>query len=365
MLMESSALGKPDIMGLAISFGADANVEDVEGRTALLVAVDNGRSTAAQALITAGASTTVLDESGKTLLQVAASSQNIFKERLEHILHHGDRFAETGDRGIHQLLVHIADDPRQSFLKRLSHWIENTTGPLTCLVKDPNSIAALNEDREYPDIIRLLFNHGAELGIRTSGGETLLYLAVGSAPRIKVLLETRDDQGRSPIHHAAAVGNYAAMEILLTNGANIKIRDFGTASTLHYAVNHPECLELAIQKGSSTKSVDLRKWTPLHYFAVVGDAPLNFSNQLYEAGVDLNAIDSQGMTAINYSDDTLVGSHGFEETTSWIETQSYENRYVLHPVVIHFMLRESCAQASRDSLRFYDNMNMAWSKERR
>ena len=60
---------------------------------------------------------------------------------------------------------------------------------MTHLVKDPSFIAALNEDREYPDIIRLLCNHGVDLGIKTSKGETLSHLAVVSAPRIKVLLE--------------------------------------------------------------------------------------------------------------------------------------------------------------------------------
>ena len=372
MLMESSALGKPDIIGLAISFGADANVEDVKGRTALLVAVENGRSTAAQALITAGASTTVLDETGMTLLQVAASSENIFKERLEHIERHGERLAETGDRDIHQFPVHIAEDPRQSVLKRLSHWIENTAGPLTCLVNDPNFIAAMNEDREYPDIIRLLFNHGTDLGIKTSKGETLLHLAVGSAPRIKVLLElgaqvldinARDKQGRSSLHHAAAVGVHAAMELLLANGANVKMSDFRKASTLHYAVNHPACTKLAIQKENNIKAVNSHKRTALHYFAMLEELHQEVFDQLYEAGVDPNAIDSQGMTAFYYAKHSHLGSHGFEETTRWIDTQG--RRYVLHPLVIHFMLRESSAQASRDSLRFFKNMNWAWSREKR
>lgn len=254
----------------------------MKDRTALLLAVDNGPSTAAQALITAGASTTVLDESGKTLLQVAASSQNTFKERLEHILYHGDSLAEAGDRGFHQLPVHIADDPRQSVLKRLSHWIEDTAGPLTYLVKDSSFIAALNEDREYPDIIRLLFYHGADLGIKTSEGKTLLHLAVVSAPWIKVLLEmgahvldidARDNQGRSAVNHAAAVGNYAAMELLLANRANIIVRNFGNASTLRFTVNDPACVKLAIQKGSSTKAVNSHKRTPMHYFAMVEDPP--------------------------------------------------------------------------------------------
>lgn len=186
-------------------------------------------------------------------------------------------------------------------MKRLSHWIEDTAGPLTHLVKDPSFIAALNEDREHPDITRLLFNHRADLGIKTSERETLLHLAVVSAPRIKILLEmgvhvldidARDNQGRSAVHHAAAVGNYAAMELLLANGANIMIRDFGNASTLHFTVNDPACVKLAIQKRSSTKAVDSHKRTPLHYFAMVEDPPEEVFDQLQEAGVDPNSVDS-------------------------------------------------------------------------
>lgn len=38
------------------------------------------------------------------------------------------------------------------------------------------------------------------------------------------------------LHHAAAAGNHAAMEVLLARGANIGLRDSVGASTLHYAV---------------------------------------------------------------------------------------------------------------------------------
>ena len=39
ILLESSALGNPQIIEIACSFGADVNVEDQKGRTALLIAV--------------------------------------------------------------------------------------------------------------------------------------------------------------------------------------------------------------------------------------------------------------------------------------------------------------------------------------
>ena len=186
-------------------------------------------------------------------------------------------------------------------------------------------------------------------------------MAVVSAPRIKVLLEmgvheldidARDNQGRSAVHHAAAVGNYAAMEPLLANGANIMIRDFGKASTLHFTVNDPACVKLAIQKGSSTKAVDSHKRTPLHYFAMGEDPPEEVFDQLQEAGVDPNSVDSQGMTVFDYWDDAHVGYHSFEETTRSIELQLYGSDTCS---MKEGFLRESNAQAVRDSRRFYGN----------
>lgn len=372
-LMRSSALGKPDIIELAISLGASANVEDKKGRTPLLVAVDNGCSTAAQALITAGASTTVLDESGRNLLQVAVSSQNIFRERLENIRDYDYSLAETVDAGVYQLPVHIADDPRQTFLKRLYHWIEIAPDPLMDLIKDPDFIAAINEDHEHPEIIRLLLDHGADLKVKTSEGETVLHLAIGSAPRVKVLLErgarvldvdARDNRGRSALHHAAAAGNHAAMEILLANQADVTLRDFNWASTLHFAVPHPACVRLAIQNGSSTRAVDSQKRTALHYHVLLEELDPNVFDQLHEAGVNLHAVDSQGMTAIHYHHSPSIGLRGFEETLNWINAQ-WNERYVLGEINICFYLRESNAQAARDQLRFSANMNKASEKSKK
>ena len=367
VLMESSAFGKPDIIALALSLGADANVEDKKGRSVLLVAVNNGRSTAAQALIDAGTLTTVLDESGKNLLQVAASSQEIFRERLEQIKCFGETLAETGDLGFHQLPVHMRDDPCQIFLKRLGRWVGTTSRPLTDLLRDADFIANLNEDSEHPRLIRLLLAHGADLGILTSEGETLLHLAVGSAPRVKVLLELgnqrldingRDIGGRSALHCAAAAGNSAAMEVLLSNGASINLRDVGRAPILHYAVLHSACVKVAIENGSDIGAVDCHKRTALRYWGMIDDPPQEAFNQLQAAGVDSLAIDSQGMTAMAYHKQLDLGSYEFEETTNWIASEGYDGeRYCLTKWTIGFMLRESHAQAEMENRRFFEKLN--------
>ena len=213
------------------------------------------------------------------------------------------------------------------------------------LVKDTSFIAALNEDHEHPEMIRLLLDNGVDLGVKTPEGETVLHLAIGSASRVKALLQWGaqvlyvDAQGnreRSALHYAAAAGNHAAMESLLANGADINLRDFGGASTLHFAIYHPACVKLAIQEGSGVKAVDSRKMTPLHYCVMMEDPDSEVFYQLCEAGMDPFATDSQGMTAFHYMDNLENQPQGFE-TSSWIFPQMYQ-RYVLQEASIRFQL---------------------------
>ena len=342
LLMQS--LAEPGLIRFAVSLGADVNLEDEHGRTALLEAVETGNGTAAKALVAAGASTNVLEKrTGKTLLQVAASSQMRFKEHIESVrrLWHG-----LADR--RRLGKHSVRKQKDLWVKKLLDHTEHNPeyepeyDPVEADVRDPKLLAALDEDYGYPDVIRLLLNNGADSGTKTSCGETVLHLAVGSTARVKVLLDMRahlldvdaqDNQGRSALHHAAAVGNSAAMEVLLANGASLELRDSGGASALHYAVCHSTCVELAIRKGCNTKAVDSQKRTPLHYLAMMGNSPLNQNSevntcsvmvQLLQAGVDAGAVDSQGQEVEDYLQHLMnhgVDPHGFEERVGWMGMQ--------------------------------------------
>ena len=364
MLMESSIFGAPDVIALALSFGADVDVRDRRGYTPLLSAVENGRSPAAEALVASGASTTVLQASGKSLLQVAASSQHIFKERVDLTkIRPGIRLQSRGLLPPHKFYLHlinIADRSHQNFLEYFYYWQENENPDPAA---NSNLMAAMHEDSEHLGIIRLLLGHGADPMVKTSKGETILHLAVGSAPRIKVLLElapmldinAQDNQGRTALHHAAASGDFVTMEVLIASGADVKLRDFEGASTLHYAVTYSACVELAIEKGSSINAVDFRKRTALHYFAIIRGPPqeqeesdqLDVLNQLVEAGVDPDAIDSQGKKASDYRGISSVEPHSFQETPRWIGMQLKERRYVLQATEVCRVLEKSRARAQR------------------
>ena len=71
-------------------------------------------------------------------------------------------------------------------------------------------------------------------------------------------------------------------------------------------------------------------------------------HQLQEAGVDLDAIDSQGKKASDYFRSSSVGLHGFEETVRWIGMHFKEEQYVLQEAKIVRTFREARAAAFKD-----------------
>ena len=82
MLKDSSALGKPDIVELAMTFEADEYVKEQKGHTPHVLTVNKSYRTAAEALEIAGAAIIVLQGFGSNVLKVAASSQIWFTKRV-------------------------------------------------------------------------------------------------------------------------------------------------------------------------------------------------------------------------------------------------------------------------------------------
>ena len=134
----SPALGKSDIVAFGMSFEADEDVKEKEGHTPHLLTVNNHSRTAAKGLVIAGASIIVLHGPGSNFLQVAASSQNWFKARIQFIHHYGDSLAMKWRSGVHQLPIHIADHPRQTIPEHIRHWTDNTADPLISPPQSPS-----------------------------------------------------------------------------------------------------------------------------------------------------------------------------------------------------------------------------------
>ncbi|MBA0566753.1 hypothetical protein Golob_011539 [Gossypium lobatum] len=136
------------------------------------------------------------------------------------------------------------------------------------------------------------------LKLRNEDARSLLHVAVSSAHLevVKLLSAAADEsvvngideEGWAPIHSAASIGNLEIMEILLSKGANVNVKNDGGRTALHYAASKGwlKIAELLISHGC----------TPLHRAASTGKSAL--CELLIEEGAEVDATDRAGQTPL-------------------------------------------------------------------
>ncbi|KAL8717149.1 MAG: hypothetical protein Q9181_008354, partial [Wetmoreana brouardii] len=274
-----------------------ANLErkDYQGQTAMITAVKYGRPDAIELLIKANASLWPKDPSGKSLLQIASSLEEPMA-------------------------------PGKMFTKALGVWFEEY--PRAEALFGSAAFKEFLFDSAHVEIIKTLIESYADVEERTAASESMLHLAVPSAPeRVRVILETvrdrfdvdaLDDDERTLLHYAPAMGKVDTIELLLEHGADIEIMDRYQASTLHFSVHSVACTTLTIERGDLIHARDNFCRTALHYAALVKGGNDEVKDLLVAAGVKTGAVDLQCKTAQCYNPYSL-GSHGHEEVTRWID----------------------------------------------
>lgn len=334
ILRQAAWLGKTSAIRLALDLGADVECKDEHGQTPLFAAVKHGRSWAVELLLNANASMDTRDSSGRSLLQIAASSLEVYKERLNCIRHfqgNKDSYTKAGRRS-YPFEEPMA--PESSFLEELTLWFEKAPR-----VKD---LAEHKPFREwiYEDhwgsqiIMEILFDRGVNVAERTPEGESILHLAVCNVFRLRYILENTDQvdvnaldhNGRTPLHYAAAAGFSEAMEALLFFGAEVNITDNYQATTLHFGVNWAACIVLAIECGSQVNAQDRSYRTALHYHALIEEPQAKVEVLLKTAGVRIDTVDLNGKTAQDYILEGY-GTYDDDSIVEWIEQMTYGFRY--------------------------------------
>ncbi len=162
--------------------------------------------------------------------------------------------------------------------------------------------------------IDLLLDHDADPDATDRWGRTPLHIAAGenAGAALQILLEqgaalqilleqgaahmAADDEGQTPLHHAARAGSVQAAQILLDAGADPVARDRDGKTPLHTASGSatPECLAVLLAAGASVTRTDAAGRTPLHH-AMLADQDQSMQ-VLLDAGADLHAPDRKGKT---------------------------------------------------------------------
>lgn len=227
-----------------VAAGADLDLPDPDGVTPLHVAIMNANWDVAKQLIDAGADVNQWDVYGEAPLFTAVD----LRSRID-----GGRASidapnrNSGLAIVKALLEHGADPDMQLFFKPANIRGATNTRGATPLIR-----AAGNSDLE---VVKLLLEHGADATITTGDRQTPIHAVLA---------------GRAPEPQAVEL-----IKVLHKAGADVNVIAL---------INHPE---------------EIRGGTALHY--AVRKRYKEVIKLLAAAGIDMNAVDQDGLTALDYT----------------------------------------------------------------
>ena len=256
-----------DVASLLLQRGANLNILDEIGRSALHRAAEGGRIHIADLLLKHGADVDLPNSSGDSALSLASYKGQI--EMLRLLLQHG---ADVN--------------------------FKNETG------FSPLHRAAQNG---HLDVARYLLGSGADVGSRDKDGQTPLYQASywGQVEVTELLIQHGADVGSRgngdwvPLHAASQQGQVKIAELLIQHGADVGSRNSNDWTPLHSASQHGhiKMAELLIQHGANVRSRTNRGWTPLYSASCFGHVKI--AELLIQHDADVGSPHNDGRTPLH------------------------------------------------------------------
>ena len=143
------------------------------------------------------------------------------------------------------------------------------------LVSAGSDVNAADKEGRTPAIVAFELGHCNTFDLMVRSGATvstdLMSAYKGNLSRVRSLIKNgkaqeRFEQGLTLLHAAAAGGHTAIVDLLLTNGLDVRLKTQEGYTALHHAVagNHREVAELLLAKGADVNA-EPGKQTPLHW----------------------------------------------------------------------------------------------------
>ncbi|CAH2226182.1 ankyrin repeat domain-containing 50 [Pelobates cultripes] len=269
-LRSAAWAGHTDIVEVLLASGAQPDVSGPDGRTALRAAAWGGHEGPIRALLAAGAEIDHADAEGRTPLMAAAY---------------------MGHKTVTEILLAAGADVNK------------------CDSEGRSALAVASlcvpAGHEYPELVSLLLEHGADPELEDKDGVTPLLVAVyeGQAEVAELLLEAGADPNRAdksrmtPLLAAASGGHAEVIRVLLLWGSKIDATDSEGRSSLAMAAaatGGEQAVRVLLDRGLDENHRDRLGWTPLHWAACQGRR--SSCRALIEGGAKVGIRDYEGYT---------------------------------------------------------------------
>ena len=278
-LMKCARLDNHTVAKRLIELGDSVHARNVEGRSALHLAVDQGTKTMVDLLLEHGGDADAGDERGNTPLHVAARRGD--PEIVRRLAKRSTGLANAdGVRPVHEAAFHGKVEVFR-------------------LLFEPSKATELNAEQQS-----LL--HFAAFG----GDLEILRTLLPHFPSV----DLADENGWTPLFYAVQDGQTAAVGLLLEHGASSRLRADDRSTPLHHAGSSgvPGVLREILEGGIDVDLVDGDGNTALHHAA--GWGRLDNIRMLLGAGADSGIHNRQGQTALELAVD--AGRHRAAELLS-------------------------------------------------
>lgn len=292
--------GRTDLLQMLIQNGADVNVTNSMGETALKFAVANNNISAVKLLLAAKASIDPRDFNGETPLHAAAARGNV--EMVSLLLKSGAAVDATNNNQATPLLLAVLGGYTESVRTLLQHKAEpNHSGT----VRLPNGNMLNGWQADYlamynakNDILKLLLDAGANA---KTNYEIFDAISKNNSEAVQILLDhgvdpnAKDREGFTPLSSALKQNRSSRIvAALLEKGADPNKRDADGGTPLFH-VQTAEAARLLIERKADVNATLTDGFTPL----MVAQGTTNILELLLESGAKVDAQNTNGDTALH------------------------------------------------------------------
>lgn len=320
-----------DLVNFLIYNGAQTELKNYDGDTALHVAIKNRSTRSAEILSAINGNIFAKDGNGRTALEMGLAAGSAFYDMM-----------------INEQTAQLYDPMRRTIVHYFTEWL-NIEAIDLCISRNislsetdsyghtPLSICYGHaEDIQYISLAAKLIQGGAaplrgefdyfedavktyNPSLRFDDGQTPLHMAVidGQKGVVEYLIEkgaqinAKDISGATPLHEAVRYGRTEIASQLLAAGANANAQDsLGKTPLLIITPQDAqlEMYQLLLKYGANPNAKDLYGDTPLHIATMTG-VSTDILTCLYTAGADIDERNKAGVTPLSLAVENHWGEH--------------------------------------------------------